>query len=163
MFRFLILLRHQNDSSKPYFFFEIVETNPFKHLCHLSLKLTEGNEKQIKLHLSKKLQKLKEERESTLQMLHSLENQLEVERKNQKQTISELEHIKCEFQSKLKETEQKLQNEMQTETNSLLQVKCDLEQQLKLQQLDAVQKETNWQQQVKDINDRKHRLEYEVK
>ncbi len=161
--RFLILLRQCSDSTKPAFFLEIVETNPFKHLCHLSLMLTEGNEYQIKKHLSRKLQHLKEEKEGMVKMIRSLEQQMESERKTNGATTTELDNLKAQFQTKIMETEQTLRLELQTEKHLLYQSKCDLEQQIKLQQLEAVKKETQWQQQLKEMNDTRFDLENNIK
>ena len=136
--------------SKPCFVFEIVETNPFKHLCHLSLRLSEGGETQIKKHLSLKLRQLKEEQESNLQILKGLEQQIDMEKKSNAQKTAELELLKCDFQSKLLDMQQLLKIEYQTEKQVLLQTKMDLEQQLKQHQMNAGEKERHFMQQIKD-------------
>lgn len=163
LFRFLIILRHQMEMSKPSFLFEIVETNPFKHLCHLSLRMTEGNEAQIKKHLSVKLRQLKEERESGIQMIHSLENQVEQERKNSAQKTAELDLLRCDFQSKLQDMQQLLKVEHQTERHILQQAKLDLEQQLKIHQMNASEKEKSLQMHVRELQDRQASLENNMK
>jgi hypothetical protein len=129
----------------------------------LSLKLAEGSERQIKTHLSRKLQQSKDEKEQMVRMIRNLEQQLDSERKNHNAATLELEQLKSQFQSKLHETEQTLRLELQTEKHLLYQSKCDLEQQMKLQQLDNVKKETNWQQQLKEMSDRKFDVESELK
>lgn len=163
LFRFLIILRHQVEMSKPSFLLEIVETNPFKHLCHLSLRMTEGNEAQIKKHLSAKLRQLKEERESGIQMIHSLENQVEQERKNNAQKTAELDLLRCDFQSKLQDMQQLLKVEHQTERQILQQSKLDLEQQLKIYQMNATEKEKSLQMHVRELQDRQASLESNMK
>ncbi len=163
IFRFLILIRYQNEMSKPCFVFEIVETNPFKHLCHLSLKLTEGGETQIKKHLSLKLRQLKEEQESNLQIMKGLEQQIDIERKNNAQKTAELELLRCDFQSKLQDMQQLLKVEYQTEKHNLLQSKLDIEQQLKQHQLNAGEKEKSLLQQIRDLKDRQISTENNAK
>nr|CAH0111877.1 unnamed protein product [Daphnia galeata] len=152
--KFLILIRYQNEMSKPCFVLEIVETNPFKHLCHLSLRLSEGGETQIKKHLSLKLRQLKEEQESNLQILKGLEQQIDMEKKSNAQKTAELELLKCDFQSKLLDMQQLLKIEYQTEKQVLLQTKMDLEQQLKQHQMNAGEKERNFMQQIKDLKEK---------
>ncbi|KAF4517778.1 hypothetical protein B566_EDAN002983 [Ephemera danica] len=49
---------------------QFVETNEFKHLCHLSLRILPGSDTEIKKHMSQKISQLKEE-------LHSTSNRLE--------------------------------------------------------------------------------------
>ena len=149
--------------SKPSFVLEIVETNPFKHLCHLSLKLTEGGETQIKKHLSVKLRQLKEEQESNLQILKGLEQQIDSERKSNAQKTAELELLRCDFQSKLQDMQQLLKVEYQTEKHNLLQSKLDLEQQIKQHQLNAGEKEKNFLQQIRDLKDKQLTTENNVK
>ena len=157
------MLRYQTEMSKPCFVLEIVETNPFKHLCHLSLKMTEGNETQIKKHLSAKLRQLKEERESTIQMMHNLEQQIDQERKNCAQKNAELDLLKSDFQNKLHDMQQLLKVEHQTERHTLQQSKLDLEQQLKVQQMNASDKERSLQQQIRELKDRQYTLDNSIK
>ena len=149
--------------SKPCFVLEIVETNPFKHLCHLSLKMTEGNEAQIKKHLSAKLRQLKEEKESNMQTMHNLEQQIDQERKNCAQKNAELDLLKSDFQNKLHDMQQLLKVEHQTEKHSLQQTKLDLENQLKIQQMNAAEKERGLHQQIRELKDRQLTLDNNIK
>lgn len=149
--------------SKPCFVLEIVETNPFKHLCHLSLKMTEGNEAQIKKHLSAKLRQLKEEKESNMQIMHNLEQQIDQERKNCAQKNAELDLLKSDFQNKLHDMQQLLKVEHQTEKHSLQQTKLDLENQLKIQQMNAAEKERGLHQQIRELKDRQLTLDNNIK
>ena len=149
--------------SKPCFALEIVETNPFKHLCHLSLKMTEGNEAQIKKHLSAKLRQLKEEKESNMQTMHNLEQQIDQERKNCAQKNAELDLLKSDFQNKLHDMQQLLKVEHQTEKHSLQQTKLDLENQLKIQQMNAAEKERGLHQQIRELKDRQLTLDNNIK
>ncbi|KAI9551898.1 hypothetical protein GHT06_022234 [Daphnia sinensis] len=161
--KFLILIRYQNEMPKPCFVFEIVETNPFKHLCHLSLKLTEGGEMQIKKHLSLKLRQLKEEQENNVQVLKSLEQQVDIERKNHAQKTAELELLKCDFQAKLQDMQQLLKIEYQTEKQLLLQTKMDLEHQFRQHQMNAEEKEKSFLQQIKDLKEKNSQIENHAK
>ena len=42
---------------------EVVETNPFKHLVHLSLKFVSGTDEDVKNHLAACLKRVKDEKE----------------------------------------------------------------------------------------------------
>lgn len=149
--------------SKPTVLLEIVETNPFKHLCHLSLRLTEGNETQVKKHLSAKLRQLKEDRENATRNIESLEQQIDQERKNSAQKAAELELLRSDFQSKLQDMQQLLKVEHQTEKHVLQQAKLELEQQLKVQQLSATEKEKSLQLQIRELKERQLTLDNTVK
>lgn len=150
-------------SSKPCFVLEIVETNPFKHLCHLSLRMTEGSETQIKKHLSAKLRQLKEEKENAAQLIQNLEQQVDVERKSSAQKTAELDLLRADFQSKLQDMQQLLKVEHQTEKHVLQQAKLDLEQQLKVQQMNASDKEKSLHQQIRELKERQQSLDNTVK
>jgi len=161
--KFLIILKHYNEMSKPCYLLEIVETNPFKHLCHLSLRMSEGSEGQIKKHLSNKLRQFKEERDEHMQFIQSIEQQLDLERKNSAQKTAELNLLKNDFQTKLQETQHQLKIEFQTEKNLLQQTKSELEQQLKVQQLQTNEKENCLQYQIKELRDKHFNIDTNLK
>lgn len=161
--RFLILLKHYTEMQKACYLLEIVETNPFKHLCHLSLRISEGSEGQIKKHLSNKLRQFKEERDAHLQTIQNIEQQLELERKNNAQRTAELDMLKNDFQSKIQELQHQLKIEFQTEKNLLQHNKSELEQQLKVQQLHTTEKENNLQYQIKELREKHSNLETNLK
>lgn len=61
-FRFhLILNEDSNDHGLPrrHTSLQFVETNEFKHLCHLSLRVMAGSDNEIKKHMALKIKKLK--------------------------------------------------------------------------------------------------------
>lgn len=132
-------------------------------MCHLSLRLTEGGEAQVKKHLSFKLRQLKEEQENNLQTLRNLEQQIDAERKNNAQKTAELELLKCDFQAKLQDMQQLLKIEYQTEKQTLMQTKMDLEQQLKQQQISSGEKEKSFLQQMKEMKEKQIYLENNIK
>ncbi|CAG0886382.1 unnamed protein product [Cyprideis torosa] len=55
---------------------EVVETNPFKHLCHLALILVPGNDAQVKSYLADCVKLLKMERDSLSRRLSQSETSL---------------------------------------------------------------------------------------
>ncbi|KAJ3304287.1 Spindle assembly abnormal protein 6 [Kappamyces sp. JEL0829] len=57
------------DPNSPLWTFNIVETNSFKHITHLSLKFTPGNDSTTKNHLAGVVRDLKEQLASTRSML----------------------------------------------------------------------------------------------
>lgn len=140
--------------SKPIFHLEIVETNAFKYLCHLSLRLTEGNEQQIKKHLSIKLKQLKDEAECASQKVMGLQEQLDTERKANAQKAAELDLLKSDFQNKLQDVQQLLKVEHQSERHNLQQHNLDLEQQLRQYQMGATERERSLQNQIHDLKEK---------
>ncbi|CAG0903410.1 unnamed protein product [Darwinula stevensoni] len=55
---------------------EVVESNPFKHLCHLALKLNQGTDSQVKNFLAATLLRLKTEKEQLQLRLRGTEDSL---------------------------------------------------------------------------------------
>ena len=56
--------------------FKIVETNNFKHLCHLSLNIAPASDSDIKTHMAMKIKNLKEINTQKDRDIASLENRL---------------------------------------------------------------------------------------
>lgn len=142
------------EMSKTLFHLEIVETNAFKYLCHLSLRLTEGNEQQIKKHLSVKLKQLKEEIECSTQKISALQEQLDAERKANAQKAAELDLLKSDFQNKLQDVQQLLKVEHQSEKHNLQQHNLELEQQLKQCKSHANERERSLHNQIQELKER---------
>ena len=116
--------------------------------------MSEGTESQIKKHLSNKLRQFKEERDNHFQVIQNVEQQLETERQNNARKTAELDVFKNDFQSKLQEMKNHLKIEFQTEKNLFYQTKSELEQQLKVQQLNATERENRSQYQIKELSDK---------
>lgn len=55
---------------------EVVEINPFKHLCHLSLSFNPANDGDIKKHLGSCIMKLREEHARTIASYEEVKFQL---------------------------------------------------------------------------------------
>ena len=59
IFRFLLQFTISGSSIHSNGVLDVVETNPFKHLIHLSLKFLPGNDEEIKKYLARCLKTLK--------------------------------------------------------------------------------------------------------
>ena len=59
IFRFILDFVSNGNSASSTANLNVIETNPFKHLTHLSLKFLPGNDSDIKKYLARCLQKLK--------------------------------------------------------------------------------------------------------
>lgn len=54
--KFLLLLAEEGSE----WIFKLVETNNFKHLCHLSLNISPASDSDLKTHMAMKIKQLKE-------------------------------------------------------------------------------------------------------
>ncbi|XP_072927664.1 spindle assembly abnormal protein 6 homolog isoform X1 [Hemitrygon akajei] len=119
----------------------IIETNPFKHLTHLSLKLLPGNDNEIKKYLAVCLHNVKIENVSLQERLHRTEEDLMKRLSITQQTLAE----------KSKELD-RLRNEWTTHTNLMTNKHS---QEVTLEREKALQAQTHyqqqWEQQKKEI------------
>ncbi|KAM3876236.1 spindle assembly abnormal protein 6 homolog [Diretmus argenteus] len=106
--RFLLQLSCQSPALDGSANFSVVETNAFKHLNHLSLRLLQGSDKQIKDYLALCLSSLKGEKQSLEIKLKKTEEDLSRQLSYAQQTLSE----------KTRELD-KLRSEWTCQTNSL--------------------------------------------
>ncbi|XP_032873608.1 spindle assembly abnormal protein 6 homolog isoform X1 [Amblyraja radiata] len=111
----------------------IIETNPFKHLTHLSLKLLPGNDNEIKKYLAVCLQNVKMENSSLQERLRRTEEDLTKRLSITQQTLAE----------KSKELD-RLRNEWTTHTNFIANKHS---QEVTTEREKALQAQTHYQQQ----------------
>ena len=93
----------------------VVETNQFKQLTHLSLKLRNGNDETLKQHLAKKLQSFKAECEALSQRLENAENTLNLQASANEKLKAELKQERDEnrkLADAMRNEGQKQQNDM---------------------------------------------------
>ncbi|XP_010801458.2 spindle assembly abnormal protein 6 homolog isoform X1 [Bos taurus] len=90
----------------------VVETNPFKHLTHLSLKLLPGNDVEIKKFLADCLKCSKEEKLSLTQSLDDVTRQLNFTQKAQVQYQQQHEQQKKDLEILHQRNMQQLQNRL---------------------------------------------------
>ncbi|XP_063672500.1 spindle assembly abnormal protein 6 homolog isoform X5 [Pan troglodytes] len=93
-------------------FLNVVETNPFKHLTHLSLKLLPGNDVEIKKFLAGCLKCSKEEKLSLMQSLDDATKQLDFTRKAQVQYQQQHEQQKKDLEILHQQNIHQLQNRL---------------------------------------------------
>ncbi|XP_072516925.1 spindle assembly abnormal protein 6 homolog [Salminus brasiliensis] len=111
----------------------IVETNAFKHLTHLSLKLLPGSDVEIKKYLATCLATVKEEREQLQQRLRKTEEDLSRQLSYAQQTLSEksreLDKLRSEWTSQTTSLSTRHTQDLTTEREKALEVQTRLQQQ----------------------------------
>ncbi|XP_021086873.2 spindle assembly abnormal protein 6 homolog isoform X3 [Mesocricetus auratus] len=93
-------------------FLNVVETNPFKHLIHLSLKLLPGNDVEIKKFLAGCLKCSKEEKLSLTKSLDDVSRQLHITQEAQVQHQQQHEQQKKELEALHQRNIHQLQNRL---------------------------------------------------
>ncbi|KAM4807057.1 spindle assembly abnormal protein 6 homolog isoform X2 [Urocitellus parryii] len=117
-------------------FLNVIETNPFKHLTHLSLKLLPGNDVEIKKFLAGCLKCSKEEILSLTQSLDDVTRQLNLTQKTLSEKIQELEKLRNEWESHTASLTNKHSQELTNEKEKALQVQVQYQQQHEQQKKD---------------------------
>lgn len=96
---------------------DVVETNPFKHLVHLSLKFISGNDDEIKKYLATCLKKLQSESEYLKQTLANTERDLTARLNCTQQLLSEktkeFDRLNDEKKEQVKNATAALQRELE--------------------------------------------------
>ncbi|XP_071076556.1 spindle assembly abnormal protein 6 homolog isoform X2 [Desmodus rotundus] len=114
----------------------VVETNPFKHLTHLSLKLLPGNDVEIKKFLAGCLKCSKEEKLSLTQSLEDVTRQLNFTQKTLSEKIQELDKLRNEWAAHTAALSNKHSQELTNEKEKALQAQVQHQQQYEQQKKD---------------------------
>ncbi|XP_013129016.1 spindle assembly abnormal protein 6 homolog isoform X3 [Oreochromis niloticus] len=135
--RFLLHLSCQSPVLEGPANFSVIETNAFKHLNHLSLRLSQASDKEVKDYLAVCLSSLKAEKHVLEMKLKTTEDDLTRQLNYAQQTLSE----------KTKELD-KLRSEWTTQTSSLSSLHS---QELQLERDKALELQTRLQQQTEQL------------
>ncbi|XP_024908063.1 spindle assembly abnormal protein 6 homolog isoform X3 [Pteropus alecto] len=137
-------------------FLNVVETNPFKHLTHLSLKLLPGSDVEIKKFLAGCLKCSKEEKLSLTQSLEDVTRQLNFAQKTLSEKIQELDKLRNEWASHTAALSNKHSQELTNEKEKALQAQVQYQQQHEQQKKDL---EILHQRNVQQLQNRLSELE----
>ncbi|XP_057298901.1 spindle assembly abnormal protein 6 homolog [Hydractinia symbiolongicarpus] len=134
--RFLL---HFTTSSASHGVLDVVETNPFKHLVHLSLKFVVGNNEEIKNYLALCLKSLKEEKTVLEKNFSSKESELSNRLSSTNQILAdrtrELDELKIQLRDKLGETTSQLNEQVSREKQNQEKLRHSYEERLKNERL----------------------------
>uniref|UniRef100_A0A8D2ILV9 Spindle assembly abnormal protein 6 homolog n=1 Tax=Varanus komodoensis TaxID=61221 RepID=A0A8D2ILV9_VARKO len=138
----------------------VVETNPFKHLTHLSLKFLPGNDAEIKKFLATCLTCVKEEKLLLEQKLKKTEDNLTRQLSYAQQSLSEksreLDKLRNEWTSKIAALTNKHTQELTNEKEKTLQAQAQYQKQYEQQNRDL---ENLHQKTVQQLQNRLKELE----
>ncbi|KAG7280746.1 hypothetical protein CRUP_037676 [Coryphaenoides rupestris] len=125
--RFLLHLACQSSAHDAAAHFSVVETNAFKHLNHLSLKLLQGSDKEVKDYLATCLSSLKDDKQSLEARLKKTEEDLSRQLTYAQQDLmserekaleiqgrlqQQVEHVRQELEASHQRTTQQLQSRL---------------------------------------------------
>ncbi|GCC30063.1 spindle assembly abnormal protein 6 homolog [Chiloscyllium punctatum] len=157
---------------------DIVETNPFKHLTHLSLKLLPGNDNDIKKYLAICLQNVKIENSSLQEKLHRTEEDLTKRLSITQQTLAEkskeLDRLRNEWTAHTNMLANKHSQEVLTEREKASQAHVQYQHQLEQQKKETESAHNQTVQHLesrlaeievinKDLTERKYKSESSIR
>ncbi|KAK2815995.1 hypothetical protein Q5P01_026462 [Channa striata] len=131
--------------------FSVVETNAFKHLNHLSLRLAQGSDKEVKDYLAVCLSSLKAEKQALELKLKKTEDDLTRQLNYAQQTLSEktkeLDKLRSEWTSQSSSLSSRHSQELQSEREKALELQNRLQQQTEQlrQELEGAHKQSSQQ------------------
>ncbi|XP_055020824.1 spindle assembly abnormal protein 6 homolog isoform X2 [Boleophthalmus pectinirostris] len=131
--RFLLQLCSQGPAPEGPATLSVVETNAFKHLNHLSLRLSPGSDRDVKDYLASCLSRLKEEKEELDLRLKRTEEDLSRQLSCTQQTLceksKELEKLRSEWTSQTSSLSSRYSEELQSEREKTLELQSRLQEQ----------------------------------
>ncbi|KAG8003223.1 Spindle assembly abnormal protein 6-like protein [Nibea albiflora] len=172
--RFLLHLSCQSPVLEGPANFSVVETNAFKHLNHLSLRLAQGSDKDVKDYLAVCLSSLKAEKQSLEMKLKKTEDDLSRQLSYAQQTLSEktkeLDKLRSEWTSQSSCLSSRHSQELQLEREKAGELQSRLQQQTEQvrQELESAHKKSSQQLQsrlteletsCKELTERKYKNE----
>ncbi|XP_074493028.1 spindle assembly abnormal protein 6 homolog [Sebastes fasciatus] len=131
--------------------FSVVETNAFKHLNHLSLRLVQGSDKEIKDYLAVCLSSLKADKQALEVKLKKTEDDLSRQLSYAQQTLSEktkeLDKLRSEWTSQSSSLSSRHSHELQSEREKAVESQSRLQQQTEQlrQELESAHKKSSQQ------------------
>ncbi|XP_071811056.1 uncharacterized protein [Apostichopus japonicus] len=176
--KFILQLSKVDQSEQSLAELAIIETNPFKHLTHLTLKVKPGSDTEVKRFLAKCLKQLQEEHrqvQSHLQMTESsLKRQLQQNQEALADKSQELEKLKGQWQSHTDSITARHNQQLAEERERATKMQRDLDQSHLRQkqemenrsgkQVEQMEVHTRELQKAnRDFHDQKQRLESLVK
>ncbi|GAB1598323.1 spindle assembly abnormal protein 6 homolog [Argonauta hians] len=174
--KFILQLLNQGgvNQVRPIAVLNIVETNPFKHLTHLSLKFLPGQDSDVKKYLADCLKQLKETNDILHQRLAHTTTELSERLKQAEESLSvksaELDQLRAEWTSKINELTASHKEELSLEKEQCFEVKnsCQMKLENERKELELSHKRIVKQMEVKlfeaessnkELHDWKYKLE----
>uniref|UniRef100_A0A8D3D5H8 Spindle assembly abnormal protein 6 homolog n=1 Tax=Scophthalmus maximus TaxID=52904 RepID=A0A8D3D5H8_SCOMX len=174
--RFLLHLSYQSAVLEGPANFSVVETNAFKHLNHLSLRLVQGSDKEIKDYLAVCLSSLKAEKQALETKLKKTEDDLSRQLSYAQQTLSEktkeLDKLRSEWTGQSSSLSSRYSQELQLEREKAAesrlqhqteQLRQDLERSHKQSSQQLHSRVTELEASCRELTERKYKNESSVR
>ncbi|XP_054645767.1 spindle assembly abnormal protein 6 homolog isoform X2 [Dunckerocampus dactyliophorus] len=160
--RFQLLLSCDSALLEGLVHLSVVETNSFRNLNHLSLRLTQGSDKHIKDYLAECLSSVKVEKQALEVKLQKTEEDLSRQLNYAQQTLSEktkeLDKLHSEWTLQTSSLSSRHSNELRTEREKNAELQSRLQQEMQKLRHDLESAHQESSQQLQTIRDLKTKL-----
>ncbi|XP_044218001.1 spindle assembly abnormal protein 6 homolog isoform X2 [Thunnus albacares] len=174
--RFLLHLSCQSPVLEGPASFSVVETNAFKHLNHLSLRLAQGSDKHVRDYLAVCLSSLKAEKQALEMKLKKTEDDLSRQLSYAQQTLSEktkeLDKLRSEWTSQSSSLSSRHSQELQSEREKAVESRLQQQTEHLRQELESAHKRSSQQLQsrltelevsCRELTERKYKNESAIR
>lgn len=137
--KFLLLLSEESGE----WTFKFVETNNFKHLCHLCLNIAPSNDSQIKTHMAMKIKQLKEcllQKDRDILGLEARQSDLSCKLESK---VKELDQLEQKWVAEKTQLQMSLAQQINLEKERLLQLKMELQHQCEREKMELEQRHSD--------------------
>ncbi|XP_043278922.1 spindle assembly abnormal protein 6 homolog [Venturia canescens] len=136
--KFLLILAEESND----WICKLVETNNFKHLCHLSLNIAPASDSDLKTHMAMKIKQLKENLANKSREVANLESSLGVLNSNLEIKNKELDKLEQKYSAEKSRMEMSSTHQITIEKDRLSQAKLEWQRQSDIERLELERKHT---------------------
>ncbi|XP_008553655.1 spindle assembly abnormal protein 6 homolog isoform X1 [Microplitis demolitor] len=142
--KFLLLLSEESGD----WIFKLVETNNFKHLCHLSLNISPASDSDIKTHMAMKMKQLKENLNNKNREVISLEGRLSSVNEELECKTRDLELLEQKFRAEKNQLQMTSSHQLSIERDRLAQAKLEWQRSTEIEKMDMERQHSDTLQQL---------------
>ncbi|KAK0170132.1 hypothetical protein PV328_010732 [Microctonus aethiopoides] len=137
--KFLLLLAEEIGGD---WIFKLVETNNFKHLCHLSLNISPASDADIKTHMAMKMKQLKESLNNKNREAMNLESRMNNLTEELECKTREYEQLEQRFLSERNQLQMTATHQLSVEKDRLTQSKLEWQRQSEIEKMEMERRHT---------------------
>ncbi|XP_034936118.1 spindle assembly abnormal protein 6 homolog [Chelonus insularis] len=142
--KFLLLLSEENNE----WLFKLVETNNFKHLCHLSLSIAPATDSNIKTHMAMKIKQLKENMANKNKDINSMETRLNTLIEELELKTRDFEQLEQKYRAEKSQLQMTTTHQLSLEKDRLAQAKLEWQRTAEIEKMEIERQHSETLQQL---------------
>lgn len=149
-----------NSNNNGSYFLKVIEKNNFKNLCHLSLKVQQGSDSDVKTHMSLKISNLTEKLTQEVRMHKTTEMNLNEALKALDIKTKELAELQLKLSEEKNNLKLETSHQISEEREKLTKLQMEWQQRLEMEKSQLIMQ---YQKQVNDLNEQINLLTFNNK